>query len=390
MAADRRHLASLENALTVHNRYPVDWARFNQQLLAEPLPGRPRPIYFMRSAWIHSQPLVQVMWAGDQQTDWTIGDGFPSVLPIGIGLGITGFPYYATDIAGYQSETTVPTSEELFYRWTAFGALSPVMRTHHGRDAFANFQWQHDSFSIAHFRRWARFHQQLAAYLAGSVASFERDGLPLFRLTALEYPNDDWAWRATDEYMLGDRILVAPVISEGATSRDVQLPDGSWYPLLGGAAVTGDISAWAPVTEIPAFVPAGTLLVLYPDAIDTVYAAPATPSATSLAAIGDDREVRLWPGTASEAARAAWHDTLGTTATTPQWTWAGRAGDAPAPTGATWNGAPVTWTQRSGFATTTVTGDGTLVLADGGTLTIARGLPSASVTVRIYAGAPSD
>jgi alpha-glucosidase (family GH31 glycosyl hydrolase) len=328
------------------------------------------------------------MWAGDQQTDWTIGDGFPSVVPIGIGLGITGFPYYGTDIAGYQSETTVPTTEELFYRWTTFGALSPVMRTHHGRDALENFQWQHDRFSIAHFRRWARFHQQLAAYLAGSVASFERDGLPLFRLTALEYPTDDWAWQATDEYMLGDRILVAPVLSEGATSRAVQLPDGSWYPLLGGAAVTGQISAWAPVSELPAFVPAGTLLVLYPDAIDTVYAAPAAPSATSLAAIGDDREVWLWPGSAVEAARAAWHDTLGTTASTPQWTWAGRAGDAPAPTSATWNGAAVTWTPGAGFATTTVTGDGTLVLADGGTLTIARGFPSASVTVRIYAGAP--
>ena len=47
-------LASGEDALAVHNRYPVDWAAFNQDLLATAMPGRPPPIYFMRSAWIHS------------------------------------------------------------------------------------------------------------------------------------------------------------------------------------------------------------------------------------------------------------------------------------------------------------------------------------------------
>jgi len=367
-------LASGEAALAVHNRYPVDWARFNQQLGV---------MYFMRAAWIHSQPLVQVMWAGDQQTDFTEGDGFPSVIPMGIGLGITGFPYFGSDIAGYQSQDTVPTDEELFYRWVTFGALSPVMRTHHGRSAMQNFQWQHDAQSIAHFARWARFHQQLAAYLLGSSASFQRDGLPLFRLIALEFPGDDWAWSSVDEYMLGDRILVAPVLEQGATSRDVQLPDGAWYPLLGGAAATGELTAQAAMTEIPAFVPAGTLLVLYPDGIDTVLAAPSLPTATTLASVGDGREVWLWPGTAIDPARASWHDTLGTTGTA-QWTWSGRPDGAGMPASATWNGAAVTVTAQAGYATVTVVGDGTLAVDGGGTLVIARGLPSAPVTVRIY------
>jgi len=61
-------LASGEDALAVHNRYPVDWARMNQQMLGTSDPSRPAPLYFMRSAWIHSQPLIQVLWPGDQQT----------------------------------------------------------------------------------------------------------------------------------------------------------------------------------------------------------------------------------------------------------------------------------------------------------------------------------
>ena len=247
---------------------------------------------------------------------------------MGIGLGLTGFPYFGSDIAGYMSQGTVPTSEELFYRWVTFGALSPVMRTHHGRSADQNFQWQHDDDSVAHFRRWARLHMQLEPYLSGSLASFDRDGLPLFRLIALDYPDEPWAWSVLDEYELGDRILVAPIQVMGATSRVVELPGGNWYPLLGGAArLRAPITASAAMTEIPAFVPAGTLLVLYPDGVDTLLDAPQAAGATTSANVGNDRDVWLWPGAAARPEIATWHDELGPTGV-PQWTWIGRRGQA--------------------------------------------------------------
>ena len=349
-------LASGEDALAVHNRSTVDWARMTRELL-------PHGMFFMRSAWLHSQPFAHVIWPGDQQTDWSDGDGLPSVIPMGLGLGLTGFPYFGGDIGGYMSQGTTATTEELFYRWASFGALQPVMRTHHGRSAMLNFQWEHDAASIAHFRRWARFHMQLAAYQWGSIGSYERDGVPLFRLVALEYPAEDWAWTQLDEYLLGDRILVAPVQVQGATSRAVQLPAGTWYPLLGGGPVTGAITAQAATTEIPAFVPSGSLLVLYPDGIDSVWTT----------APGADREVWLYAG---HGALGTWNDELGPTGAA-QWTWTGRTPGAI--TTATWNGAPVAVTN----GTATVVGDGTLVVGDG-TLTIARGLPAASALVRIY------
>ncbi|MBA3396299.1 MAG: hypothetical protein H0T89_26955 [Deltaproteobacteria bacterium] len=373
-------LASGEDALAVHNRYPVDWARFNQELFATAVAGRPAPIYFMRSAWLHSQPLVQVMWAGDQQTDWSDGDGLPSVIPIGLGLGLAGFPYFGHDIGGYMDQGTTPTSEELFYRWTSFGALSPVMRTHHGRNVTENVQWEHDAGTVGHFRRWTRFHLQLATYLHGSTASYERDGLPLFRLIALDHPDDDWAWTRIDEYLLGDRILVAPIQQPGATTRTVQLPAGSWMPLFGGAAVSGEITATAPRTEIPAFVPAGSLLVLYPDGVATVLDAPASAATLTTREVGADREVWLYSGTASNPDHARWHDDAGITAA-PQWTWTGRAGALPA--SATFNDAAVTVTVADGIATVTVTGDGTLTFAGGGTLTISRGNPTARATIKL-------
>jgi len=372
-------LASGEDALAVHNRYTVEWAGMNRQMFVAPLADRPIPIYFMRSAWLHSQPNVMVMWAGDQQTDWSDGDGLPSVIPIGLGLGLAGFPYFGHDIGGYMSQGTVPTSEELFYRWTTFGALSPVMRTHHGRLVHQNVQWETNAGTIAHFRRWTRFHMQLAAYLWGSIGGYERDGAPLFRSLALDYPDQDWAWTTIDEYLLGDRILVAPVQVEGATTRDLQLPPGDWYPLFGGAPVNGAITAIAPMTEIPAYAPAGSILVLYPDGVDTMLAAPALASATTLAEIADAREVWLFSGTAANPEHAQWSDNSGP-AGAPNWMWSGRTG--PLPTAATFNGAPVTVDIVGDTATVTVTGNGTLEFAGGGTLTISRVI-GAMTTVRL-------
>ncbi|HUS27056.1 MAG TPA: TIM-barrel domain-containing protein [Kofleriaceae bacterium] len=364
-------LASGEDPMLVHNRYTVDWARMNKEMFA----SRPNGIYFMRSAWLHSQPETMVMWAGDQQTDWSEGDGFPSVIPIGLGLGLTGFPYFGSDVGGYMSQGTIPTSEELFYRWTTLGALSPVMRTHHGRSVMENVQWEHDAGTIAHFRRWSRFHMQLAPYFTGSARGYERDGMPLFRLIALDYPDEDWAWSAVDEYLLGDRILVAPVLAEGTTSRTLKLPAGTWYPLMSGPPVAGgDVTAQASKTEIPAYVPAGSILVLYPDGIDTVLASPALGTAKQPTGA---REVWLYSGTAANPAFGTWSDADGPGGA--DWTWSGRPSGA-LPSSATFNGSPVSLTMGAEWASVTVSGNGTLAYAGGGTLTIQRGV-SATTTV---------
>lgn len=381
-------LASGEDGLAVHNRYTVDWVKMTSEILV-PRAGRISPMYFTRSAWIGSQPYTQVLWPGDQQTDFSDGDGLPSVIPIALNTGLAGFPYFGSDIAGYMSQKTTvtpdtePTTQELFYRWTTFGALQPVMRTHHGRSARENYQWEADTGAEQHFRTWARFHMQLAAYFWGSAGSYERDGLPLMRLVALAHPGEDWAWTTIDEYLLGDRILVAPVQERGATSREVSLPAGRWYPLRGGAPVEGgQIVANATMAEIPAYVPEGAIIVLYPDGVDTTLPTPGQPSLTTTDDLGGNREVWLFGGAAAKRDYTVWNDHDGP-AGAPQWTWSGRASGAAAPASATFDGAPVAISTTGGVTTVTVVGDGTLSFDTGGSLVIARGIANASVTVRL-------
>ena len=355
-----------------HNVYPVDFQRLTREVFDEMYAedGVER-LFFVRSAYLGSQPLVSVIWAGDQQTDFTAGDGLKSVIPMGIGLGVTGFPYYGHDIAGYMSQLTQPTTRELFYRWVSLGALSPVMRTHHGKSAAENWNWETDAETTAHFARWADLHIRLYPYLYGLAAQAADSGLPLMRALALEYPDWDLAWSIRDQFLLGDRILVAPVVEAGATSRTVDLPEGSWYPLLGGDSQTigagGDaITVDAPVEECPAFVPAGTVLVLLPEGVDTLTSADATDVVT-LADVGDDREVWLWPGGDSD-----WTEADGLA-----YTWSATGWTGPANT-VTWNGAPATLTND----TVTVTGTGTLEVDSTATLEVTGGSATRQLVIR--------
>lgn len=369
-------LASGEDALARHNLYPVDWQRLNRELFAEMQAedGRER-LFFVRSAYLGSQPLVSVVWAGDQQTDFSRGDGYPSVIPMGIGLGVTGFPYYGHDIGGYMSQGTEPTTRELWFRWVTLGALTPVMRTHHGREALVNWDWESDAASTAHFRRWARLHMQLWPYLYEHARRASATGAPMFRPLALDHPDFEPGWTATDQFLLGDRIVVAPVVEEGATRREVALPPGDFYPLLGGAPASGTIMAEAGIEDIPAFVPAGTVLVLLPPEVDTASEVGATSEAVTLASVGDDRELWLYPGGSSSFTE---DERLG-------YAWSAGSLAAP-PTAATFDGAPVELANDGGWLTAEVVGPGTLTFDDGSALAIDGGAADRRIRVRLWTG----
>jgi alpha-glucosidase len=355
-----------------HNEYPVAFQRLTKEVFDELYAedGVDR-LFFVRSGYLGSQPLVSVMWAGDQQTDFSVGDGLPSVIPMGIGLGVTGFPYYGHDIAGYMSQLTAPTTRELFYRWTSLGALSPVMRTHHGKSAAENWNWETDPETTAHFARWANLHLRLFPYLYGLAAQAADTGLPMVRALALEHPDWEPGWTLTDQFMLGDRIVVAPVVEAGVTTRTLQLPAGTWYPLEGGGAHSigagGDtITVDAPLEDCPAFVPAGTLLPLLPEGVDTLTTADAT-HVVSLADVGDDRELWLWPGGDS-----SWTEADGLS-----YTWSAAAWSGPAAS-VTWNGTAV---PLSGD-TVTVTGTGTLEVDSAAILEVTNGSPTRQLLIR--------
>jgi alpha-D-xyloside xylohydrolase len=112
-------------------------------------------------------------------------------------------------------------------------------------------------------RRVLELRMQLLPYLHAAFVRYRRTGLPPFRPLVMDFPEDVATWPVDDQYLVGDGLLVAPVVA-GQTSRSVYLPDGTWYDFWTGARHEGRrrIDVRPPLEQIPLFVRSGTLLPL--------------------------------------------------------------------------------------------------------------------------------
>ena len=187
--------------------------------------------------------------------------------------------------------------------------------------------------------------------------------------------------------MVGGGVLVAPVQTSGVTSRSVYLPPGTWFPWSGGASVMGGatITAQAPMSEIPVYAVAGTIVPTYPAGVETLTVEPS--SAAGASTVGDDRIVYAFAGAAGAFSEAPPSAGDAATATPLSYTLA----TAPSGGATTWNGttlavcgatpptAPCA-SSASGIVTAYVAGPGTLV-AGGASLTATGGSATRALTL---------
>ncbi len=273
---DDAKLANGEDPEQLHNRYPLLWQQVNREAMTESGMDSKMAVYF-RSGHLRSQASAGIVWAGDQRTSFQDDDGLPTIIPIGLGLAATGFPFYGHDIAGYQflgNSAPQESTKELFFRWTMLGALSPVMRTHHGIKLKENWNLARDAETLAHYKRYAELHIRLYPYLRSLAHRAVDEGRPLWIPMGLLHPMDDAVWGVKDEFFLGDALLVAPVVTEGQTARDVVFPTGRYAPLLAaGEAIVGPATqnVAAPMTEIPLFIAAGGIVPMTREPAQTLF-----------------------------------------------------------------------------------------------------------------------
>jgi sulfoquinovosidase len=251
-------LHSGKSAELAHNEWPSLWARCNREAVdeaeAEGLVPAGEVIYFMRAGGVGSQSNCPLMWAGDQNVDWSEDDGLPSVIPAALSLGLSGHGLHHSDLGGYTTLYGMRRTKELFMRWAEFSALTVIMRSHEGNRPKENWQFDSDAQTLAHLARMTAFHAALKPYLKAAVAENAQAGIPVMRPLFLHFEEDEAAWTIKDEYLLGPDLLVAPVIVEGASSRSVHLPRGSWKHLWSGRVYSGgDMEIAAPLGEPPVF-----------------------------------------------------------------------------------------------------------------------------------------
>jgi alpha-glucosidase len=105
------------------------------------------------------------------------------------------------------------------------------------------------------YRNFTRLHTDLIPHIQKYSKIACETGMPPVRHLVLKYPNDVNVYGCNDEFMLGDGLLVAPILTQGTTEREVYLPAGNWTELLTGKALTGGttVTAHANLGQIPAY-----------------------------------------------------------------------------------------------------------------------------------------
>ncbi len=121
-----------------------------------------------------------------------------------------------------------------------------------------NWQWIESAC-----RTVMELRMQLVPYLHAAFVRYHREGLPPFRALVMDYPQDSRTWTIDDQFLVGESLLVAPVIGS-ALEREVYLPEGEWYHYWSGQHYAGkqSVKVAAPIEQIPLFVKSGTLLPL--------------------------------------------------------------------------------------------------------------------------------
>ncbi len=142
----------------------------------------------------------------------------------------------------------------------------PFFRDHCALGGRPQEPWQFGEEVLSISRKYINLRYELLPYLYDLMRETELTGIPMVRPLVLEYEEDENARNRNDEFMLGDRMLIAPVVEQGARERMVYLPQGTWYDYWTGEKKEGKcfFVKEAPLDVCPVYVKAGAVIPKYP------------------------------------------------------------------------------------------------------------------------------
>jgi alpha-glucosidase len=241
----------------IHNVYGQLMSRATFEGLSKLRPNE-RPFVLTRASFAGGQRYA-ALWPGDNTSDWSSLRQSVSTL---LGLGLSGFPFVGCDIGGFVGSP----SGELYTRWLQAGVFFPFMRSHSTFGSPDKEPWSFDYNHELINKSAIELRYQLLPYIYNVMQQASETGLPALRPLFLEFPNDENVAGTADEFLFGDDLLVAPVLTEGVTESDIDLPQGDWYDYWTGKKYNGGQTIHLPVTldSIPMFVRGGGFIFRQP------------------------------------------------------------------------------------------------------------------------------
>ncbi len=277
-----------------------DFARYYHSAHSTPY-GDDDVFLLGRGGVLRGWTVTDCIWPGDLDSgfevfgvDGYVG-GLPAAIRAGSSLAVSGYPFFASDTGGYRHGR--PTHEAMV-RWTEYAALLPIFQF--GGGGADHNPWNFQNYGSSEFNqdtldafvRYATLHTRLFPFFYSLALLASTEGTPFLLPQGLAWPEE--GVHDDTVFALGEALLVAPVEKEGATSRSLILPEGSWVHWWTGEAYEGEIEVEAPLGEGPLFQRAGsTVPLLHPD-IETL--APAGEETVSFDSDPGQLHMRVVPG----------------------------------------------------------------------------------------------
>ncbi len=257
-------------ALEVSNMYPQMYSRAYYDKMKNLRDGK--VVNLLRCAWAGSQKYGNVVWSGDIPSTF---ESLQDQIQCGINMGLAGIPWWNTDIGGFMTDDVKdPDFRQLLIRWYQFATFTAVMRLHGDRGPYNipalddrdwgggylhtgqdNEMWSYGDENFEIMKKYYEIRTDMKLYIKKLFDEAHTNGSPLLRAMFYEFPEDEKCWEIKDQYMFGDKYLVAPILHLNEYEREVYLPEGEWMLTRNGQKFEGGktVKVDAPIEYMPVF-----------------------------------------------------------------------------------------------------------------------------------------
>lgn len=257
---DLRHIDGWEHR-DVHNMYGflVTMATYQGLAKYRQQDNLDRPYILTRSFFAGSQRYASA-WTGDNRAEW---EHLKVTIPMLLSVSISGLPFIGADVGGFFNN---PESEELLIRWHQAGAFQPFFRAHAHHDARRREAYLFQGQTKQLLRYAIQLRYSYAPYWYTLFFEAHSKGWPMMRPLWFHEPNDENTYNIEDQYLLGQSLLVKPVLEKGVSSMDVYLPGApgqtAWFDMVNRVMHAGGKSINMPVdiSTTPYFQRAGSII----------------------------------------------------------------------------------------------------------------------------------
>ena len=237
----------------IHNVYGMQMARGTYDGVRRLRPNE-RPFVLTRAGYAGTQ-RYSAAWTGDNVSSW---EHLAMAIPISLNFGLSGQPFVGPDIGGFIGTPT----GEMYTRWLQYGVFLPLCRSHSVKGSINKEPWAYGEEFEKINKKFIELRYQLMPFLYTEFYKASISGVPIMRPLLLEFPDDKTTYKIDTQFMVGENILVSPVMEPGSTSRWMYLPNGDWFDFWTREKFTGGkwIDAKAPMDQLPLFVRAGAVI----------------------------------------------------------------------------------------------------------------------------------